>query len=426
MRDWAILWILGALIGLSWRRPWLGVMALAVWAYMQPQAYGWGTLRDIPVFLILFTAVCAATAYAAWRRELTLPEPDWRLFLLGLLWLWFGITTWQALFPAAAWIKLIEVSKVLLPLTLTLLLIDSRAKLLGLLAAIALAIGLVTLKGGYWAIVNGLGDRVYGPPGSQYYDNNHFAVLMIMNIPLLLLLAGEARDRSLRMVLLALVGVHYVAVISSWSRGALLALGVTTLLLLWQARRRWLVLGLLGVGVVSAFVLVPADWFERMGSIAAAGADESAQTRLAVWRIGLQAALEHPLFGIGFEGWRVVAGTASGRTTDWHSIYIEILAEHGFIGLLLWGALLLATLFGLTRLTGAARCGRAPDWAGRYAALLRTALVAYAVGGAFLGISYWDIFYHLLLIAALLFSLVRQAQRTTAKSATFALYRSVG
>ena len=41
-------------------------------------------------------------------------------------------------------------------------------------------------------------------------------------------------------------------------------------------------------------------------------------------------------------------------------------------------------------------------WVVDYATALRTALVAYAVGALFVGISYWDLLYHLIAQAILL------------------------
>ena len=68
----------------------------------------------------------------------------------------------------------------------------------GLIATIAASFALVTIKGGYWAVMTGFADRVYGPPNSQYYDNNLFAIAVIMNIPLLVLWLRETRTKPMR------------------------------------------------------------------------------------------------------------------------------------------------------------------------------------------------------------------------------------
>jgi hypothetical protein len=48
-----------------------------------------------------------------------------------------------------------------------------------------------------------------------------------------------------------------------------------------------------------------------------------------------------------------------------------------------------------------------------YAVALRASLVAYGVGGAFIGVAYWDLLYHLIATAILLEAL---AQRREAKA----------
>lgn len=73
--------------------------------------------------------------------------------------------------------------------------------------------------------------------------------------------------------------------------------------------------------------------------------------------------------------------------------------EHGLVGLGLWGFLLIATLFQLSRLIALGRCVAAP-WISDQAAALRASLVAYLVGAAFLSIAYWELLY--LLVAAAL------------------------
>ena len=111
---------------------------------------------------------------------------------LLLLWVVFLATTLFATMPWYAWPRFAELSKIFAALLLSLVLIDSREKLFFLIISISLSIVLVTVKGGYWAVISGFAVRVYGPPHSQFYGNNHFAVLVVMNIPLLMLWLKEA------------------------------------------------------------------------------------------------------------------------------------------------------------------------------------------------------------------------------------------
>jgi len=80
---------------------------------------------------------------------------------------------------------------------------------------------------------------------------------------------------------------------------------------------------------------------------------------------------------------------------------VEALAEHGFVGLGLWLALLYGTLLSLTRLPRLTRNLPGMEWVANYSYMLRASLVAYAVGSLFLGITYWDLMYHLVFISVL-------------------------
>ncbi len=382
------------LAGIALRRPWLGVLALAFFGYTQPHSYAAGFMQVFPVYRILFAATVVG---ALFTRDRQLPPRDWLVFVLLALWSYFFVTTQFSAFPFLAWPKFIEVSGVFASTFLVLILINSREKLFILIATIALAFALVTLKGGYWAVIHGFSDRVYGPPGSQYYDNNHFAVATVMTIPLLALWLRQSADHWLNVALGLAIAFSVLAALSSWSRGALLALVVTSLLLLADRRKFLLILmPVLGVALLALFFL-PESWFARMESIGAYQSDGSALGRLDAWQKGLAFALGSPFLGAGFEGWLFGA-----KSVDWHSAYIEIMAEQGLLAFLLWLSLIVGTLIGLTRLAWHHRGHAESAWVVDCSTALRASLIAYCVGGAFVGIAHWDLLYHLIAAAIVL------------------------
>jgi O-antigen ligase len=83
----------------------------------------------------------------------------------------------------------------------------------------------------------------------------------------------------------------------------------------------------------------------------------------------------------------------------WHSAYVQMAAEHGLVGLVFFGTLMLGTIISLSRLIGRAR-RRADPFLADQASALRASLMAYLVGAAFLSIAYWELLY--LLVAAAL------------------------
>jgi len=381
-------------------RPWLGVLALCFVGYAQPQAYANGFVRDIPFYLIVFIAVCLSLIKS---RRFTLPVLDWRIGIVIILWLYFLLTTICSYAPELAWPKFFEVSKVFISLVFTLILINDREKLLYLLVVIALSFGILAVKGGYWAIISGFSDRVYGPPHSHFYGNNMFAVVTIMNIPLLLLWLRETNYRPLRYIIIAVIILSVASAISSWSRGGLITLGITAVALLWYYKKRIMILIpiIFVAGLTFSYVL-PEQWFERMTTIINYEKDASAMSRIDAWQMGLESFKENPLLGVGFDGWPLAADR------DWHNSYIEILAEHGLVAFTLWSTLLVGSIISLTRLAGQPTVTSSQHWIKSYSSLIRASLFAYATGSLFLGLSYWDIFYHLVIITTLLSRFTRE------------------
>lgn len=416
MRDLSIAVMLLGLAGLAWQRPWLGVLALVFVATVRPDAQATAFMQGFPAYAALFGLVTLA---AVWdqirRREWPRPPWDWRLLVVALLCSHFVVTTAFGLNPAAGWPRLAEVLKRLPLMLLIVLLIDTQDKLRWLLWTLGLSIGVLFLKGGFWAFTTGFQDRVYGPPGSQYADNNHFAVATTMAIPLLALWFQQTRDRWLRVALGALILLGFASALSSWSRGGLLGASMVAVLLVWHSPRKAVLLSLFGAGVAVAFFGLPDAWFDRMHTLADPAAEGSAATRLELWRAGWSVALDHPWLGRGFGSWIYLSLPVDGSPRVWHSAYVDLVVEQGFVGLGLWAALVVGSVWSLTRMING---GRPPSSLAGTAAMLRASLAAYLVGAAFLSIAYWELLFIVLGCAIVLSRLADEPRVETGRSDT--------
>ncbi len=392
MRDIVVLLFLTGCIGGALYRPWLGVLSLAIFSYLNPHAFAWGAVRSLPAFQILFLIVVLSTLLSKDRQPL---PKDWRIPVFFSLWFYFAFTSTQAYFPALAWEKFWFVSKVFLPTLFTLVLINTREKLFYLIITIGCSIGLVAVKGGIFAVLKGFSHRVYGPPDTQFYENNAFAIAVLIALPLLLLWSRETKFHNIRIAIFMAIPLMFASALSSWSRGAFLTMGVLAMLLIWHSKRKYLVIPLFLVGSFLAIDYLPEEWFGRMETIQTYQQDKSAAGRLEVWKDGWNHTLEHPFVGAGFEGWRHVS------MRDWHSAPIEIFSEHGFIAFGMWASLIIGTLFSLSSLPKKVKGVKGMEWVNNYCYMLRLSLIAYCVGTLFLGLSYWDILYHLIFIAVL-------------------------
>jgi probable O-glycosylation ligase (exosortase A-associated) len=392
VRDIAVLIFLAGCIIAALKQPWWGVLSLAVFSYLNPHAYAWGFVRTLPVYYVLFLVVAFRTFGT--KDKQAIPK-DWRVWFFVMLWVYFAITSTQAYFPDVAWHKFWFVTKIYIPFYFTLVLINTRHKLYCLIVTIGASIGIVAVKGGIFAISHGFSARVYGPPATQFEENNAFAVAMLIAIPLLLLWQRETLNPWFKKGILLAIPIIYAASLSSWSRGALLTMVALTLMLIWNSNRKYLAIPLVFAGAFFVKDSLPEEWFGRMNTIETYQEDSSAMSRIEAWTDGWNHTLEHPFAGSGFEGWREVT------QRDWHSSYVEMFSEHGFIAFGLWLSLILGTVINLTTLPKKTRRVEGMEWVTNYCFMLRASLICYMVGTAFLGLSYWDLLYHLIFISVL-------------------------
>ena len=407
MRDYVVLIFLAGCIYAALKKPWLGVLSLAVFSYLNPHAYAWGFVRSLPVYYVLFLVVAFRTFTA--KDKDSIPK-DWRITVFILLWIYFAITSTQAYFPDIAWQRFWFITKIYLPFFFTLVLINTRFKLYCLVVTIAASIGIVAVKGGLFAILHGFSARVYGPPATQFEENNAFAVAMLICIPLLLIWQRETCNSLFKKGILLAIPIIYAASLCSWSRGALITMTVLTLMLILNSKHKLLAIPLVIVGAFLVKDYLPQEWFGRMHTLETYQEDSSAMSRIQAWTDGWNHTLEHPFVGAGFDGWREVT------QRDWHSSYVEMFSEHGFIAFGLWLSLIVGTLISMTTLPKKTFQVEEMEWVANYCFMLRASLICYMVGTAFLGLSYWDLLYHLIFIAVLVKKIALEELATKQKN----------
>ncbi len=421
MRDFAVIALLIFSVIYSLYKPWLSVLFLAFFSYANPHRYAWGFATHFPVFQILVIAAFVALLKAKDRQPVPM---DWRVLIFYMLWIWFFITTVASPIGWAAWPKLWEVSKVYIPLILTLVLINNREKLFWLLTTIGFSFGLLAAKGGLFAITRGFHYRVWGPDGTMYGGNNEFSIATLASIPLLVLTARRLKGASdwrrwLRILAILIIPLAIASAISSWSRGGALTLAALVLVLWWHSKKKLLLSVLIIGAVLAAPNFLPSEWFARMGTIENYQEDASAMGRITAWTDGLRFLADHPILGAGFDGWRYVT------KRDWHSSYVEILVEHGVPGAVLWGLLLIGTIINLTKIIKLSDTREQVKWAKDFAIMLRASLIAYSFGSLTLGITYWDLFYQLVFCSILLNVFVKRELSKLVKVSAFSPKPSV-
>jgi probable O-glycosylation ligase (exosortase A-associated) len=172
-----------------------------------------------------------------------------------------------------------------------------------------------------------------------------------------------------------------------------------------------------------AIMFMPEHWTSRMHTIQTYEEDASAMGRINAWWFAFNLAKDRPIVGGGFEtfrGWIFARWAPDpGNYHDAHSIYFEVLGEHGFVGLALFLALGLMSLRLAGQVARLARKDTALQWMTDLASLLQVSLIGYATAGLFLGLAYFD-FYYALVAAVVGCKVVLERHQHSSRSAEVA------
>lgn len=402
MRDAAFMLTMLALLPLAVARPFVGVLLWCWISFMNPHRLVWGMGSEMPWAAMVFGATLLGCVLSGEARR---PPMNAVTALLGTLMLCFTITSAAALGESGAvWAKWEQVTKVLLGLMLIASLMTDRRRLHALVWVMVISLGYYGVRGGIFSIVTGGNYRVWGPEQTMITDNNHLAAAMLVTLPLMNYLRLQSAHRAIRIGLAIAMGLTLLAVVASYSRGALLGLVAVALVMWWRSRSK-LVMGVVLVGALSgAIAFMPGGWADRMNTISTYQEDGSATERLVLWGISFKLAVDRPLVGSGFTGpyTRQVVDTVApgGPARAVHSIWFELLGEHGFPAFIAWCGLTVAGIFYSLRLTRLTKGQPALAWAHDLGRMAQVSIVAYLVSGTFLSLSYWDFYWTLLVVVA--------------------------
>jgi len=415
MRDILVLAIIFAAIPFCFFRPYFGLLMWTWVAYFNPHRLAFGIAYDFPVAMAIGIPTLAGLLFTRERnRNLFSRETE----IMFALWAWFCVTTWyaarQVIFAdhiAAGEEMLSRTSKILLMTVVTIILVTSQKKLRYLCYVTVLSIGFYAVKGAIFGLRTAGEERVWGPTGSFIEDNNFLAVAVNMTLPFLFFLARSEKNKKLRMLFWTVFVCGIASVVLSYSRGGLLGLAIVLGILTMKSRHKLVGAALVIVLACAVIVYAPPTWFSRMDEIAHGNLDSSAQERLDAWHFAGVLASHYPLTGGGFETFTpdlFERFTPDRGFAGPHSIYFQMLGEQGYVGLFLFLSLLFSCHFTCWKLRRQSRRFAQTAWIEPYTEMIQVSLVAYMVSGAFLAMAYFDYFWQIVAMTAILRILYRR------------------
>lgn len=428
MRDLMVLGMMVVLVPMSLRN---GYIAYLLW--------GWAGLASVTSYLYGFMAgfqYSLAFSLIALTLFLFRNDPRNRPFERNRTTTLYAFFAIQVVMSASFaynghprnWEIATNVLKTLVFCTLMPMLVTSRLRVHALVLLMAVATG-------YHGLVDGLkyinsGGRHFAAGIQKYGDNNHFAIALVMAIPLLVYCFRYAANRVVRLGFAVATPLVVLAVIATQSRGGFMCLLAVGIWFALTSRHKFA--GLFGIAFCAFLViqLAPEQWTERMNTIGAAGEDYSMMGRIGAWRISSAIALAHPLLGGGLHSveigpvWNMFRDAPNllwfvsnldldglpggGRAA--HSIYFETMGDLGFVGLFIFVAILFNAFITAREVVAMAKLGGSKfNWAGDLAHMLSISVIAFAIGGALLSAAYFELPYMLFMLLEVLKRQVRAA-----------------
>ncbi|MDR3368502.1 putative O-glycosylation ligase, exosortase A system-associated [Rhodoferax sp.] len=297
---------------------------------------------------------------------------------------------------------------VLMPLFVT-----KRLRLHVIVTMVALAISFHGITDGLKFLASGGAHNARGIP--KFGDNNHFALVLVMVLPVLLYLTQYSALKFVRIGFFGVMMLTVLAVVATGSRGGLIGMFAAATWLLLKSRRKFM--GVMVIATCSLLVvqLAPATWSSRMKTIESAETDNSFMSRVTAWKVSSAIAVANPVFGGGFQavqsytvwaqfkdspgllGFIDTPQTRSGVAA--HSIWFETLGDLGFVGFFIFLIMLInafITLKEINRLTKTA--GDSYRWAADLANTLSASMFVYMISGSALSAAYFEIPYFLMML----------------------------
>lgn len=440
MRDLFFVAFLGAMFLLGLRRPFLLVLGYIYVDIVSPQHLSYYLLNSIPISLIFFLAAVGGWLIFDRNKLLTFGPRQAAMLLLLIYCL---ISTGNADFPLEAgqkwsWVWKVLVFAIFLPLTITTRLrIEALATTMILSASsIIIAAGIKTAaSGGGYGVLNLMSDSNTG-----LYESSTLACVAISLIPFILYLRRNSTifppDWRVSLFCGALCFACLLIPVGTEARTGLICIAALGVMMLRAVKRPFLYIFAAAFLGLASLPFLPESFTKRMDTLNEVQADESASTRLAVWRWTLDYVEKHP-FGGGFDSYRGNSFRYEARTSSkfdpnapsvhepgstlvivdegraFHSAYFEMLGEQGWLGLGIWLFIHLSGLLRMEILFRRYRT-RGPDdgqWIAGLATALQQANVIYLIGAAFIGVAYLSFAYMLIAMQIALDAYARRLER---------------
>lgn len=405
--------------GCFYTHPYLGVLIYYLFAVLRPQfiwqwslpEFAWSFYVAVATMLATLAWKCGLLSFDGDNKEIRFNAGHYCMMAFSA---WIVITYFTAYSKEAAYPYLIEYLKIFTMFVVAEYVVSSLRHLWLICITLTLTICYISYE------IN----DIYFSKGYLYVyklgygglDNNGAALMLAMGIPLCLYVWDGVRH-WIRWAFLLFIPIIIHAVLTSYSRGAMLSLVITIPIYIIRSRRRvQLLIILMCIGATIPF-LAGKEIRERFFTIQESEMDESANARRKSWSIAWQMVNERPVFGFGIRNSNLFTfaygADMEGRTI--HSQWLQIAADSGFPALILYLSTIICVFYCCRRVRKS--IAERDDWDARKALIIangcEASLLIFCVGGSFLSLENFELPYILFLLGAQLWAVCQATNSFT-------------
>ena len=402
MRDLFIAAILFFWVPFALFKPHMGVLLWDWISHMNPHSTGHGFASTFP--FLDFVAALTFAGFAISGDEKKLPAHP-IILMITLFFLWTVVTTFAGFNYDYSMGKLVRFIKVILFAILTITIMQSPARLKAFVGVMTLSLLWIGVKGGLFTVLTGGAGMVQGA-GGMMGDNNQLAVAMAMTVPLALFWGQFPPRPWMKWPAYASAFLTAICVVGTTSRGGTAALVVTGIALFAKSRQKLTTLAIIIPLVAVIFSVMPDSYFAKLETAENATEDSSFRNRVVMWKFATNLADENPIEGGGFSVFFNRRALElylpyGSKIFNAHSIYFEVLGEHGYLGLLLFLTMIFTGWFAASRCYNTYKQYEETAWIAGLCNAVRVSMIAYCAGGALLNMATFDLIYHMLAVIVL-------------------------
>lgn len=399
--------------------PFVGFLLWEWISFMNPHREAFGFASSFS-----FNFYIAAVTITAWVFSLEpklLPNQIMPLLMVAFA-LLTSVTTFFALEHAISFELWNTHIKSLALALVVMVMVNSKLRVQAFIWVAAISIGYFAVKGAGFVLLTGsVGSRVFGPANSMIADNNNLGLAMVMTLPIINYLRISSANRYIQFGCWLAIVMTIIAIVGTYSRGGFVGLVVVGIAFFLLSKHK--IVSLIVAASVGAAIVVaaPQEWKDRMVGIQDYDQDRSAQGRIEAWQTAWNLAADRPLVGGGFAAIEQKSVSSKYRPGSQavarapHSIYFQVLGDHGFFGLFLYLAICLVATANLFRIQALTRGHDELEWANVLSRMLLISYAGFLVAGSFLSMAYYDVFLCLLALSVSLREIVRRQLQESAE-----------